>query len=281
MQTEITSTEDLHEALFYFCPSEIDTSLESLSMRVSIQVTTRVSLSDYDSSIWGGSDEEGTQISGSSQGTQSRASIKGRAKKAASVISSRSSTTSQSVISGPNNHSNVLFRTGSSSPRIGPSPLTREYQNDNLSRWMGNTRYSSGTNSSQTNGNYQDALASLQDLSVEEERSSTEDSDESTGTRGPNTKRRWSRRSPVALEDGTSIHQGVQCKSCNMSPIIGFRYHCASCVQGADFVSVLFFDTLRESEFECLTLMWDDCSAPIAREQDTQFEQEWVILLLT
>lgn len=237
LQTEIESTEDLQEAIYYFCPSEFDSSLESLSMRVSIRVDTRVSLSDYDSSIWGESDEEGTHVSGSSQSARSRAILRSKAKKTAIISSSRSSTTSPSAVLSPIDYSNVSFKTGLGSARIDSLPLSQEYQNDNLTRWMGSSnQFSPESNSSQTNRNYKDALSSFNSLSAGD-LSSTEDWDESTDTRGPNHKKKSSRRSPAALEDGTSIHHGVQCKSCKMTPIIGLRFHCPSCVYGADFVS--------------------------------------------
>lgn len=211
-------------------------------MRVTVRLDTRVSLSDYGSSIWGGSDDEGTIASSSSKSTRSKMGPKAKSKKGTSMSSvshaSRYYATPALVDSTSN---------GSRSRRSGLSSVSQPpYQNESFSRWL-----AGDTTSNQVSTTYNDALSSLQGLSVNNSMrghsnysgSQTESDDEEGAhtpgalARIPQRRSTLTKHHAVATEDGTSIHQGVQCHSCKMMPIIGLRYHCASCVQGADFVS--------------------------------------------
>jgi hypothetical protein len=211
-------------------------------MRVTVRIDTRVSLSDYGSSVWGGSDDEGTIASSSSKSNRSKFGSKTKSKKGSSMSSASYTSRSYGTPAVMESTSN-----GSRSRRPGSSSLSQPpYQNESFSRWL-----AGDTNSNQVSTTYNDALSSLQGLSVNNSMrghsnwsgSQTESDDEGAHTPGalagiPQRRLTLTKRYAVATEDGTSIHQGVQCRSCKVIPIIGLRYHCASCTQGADFVSI-------------------------------------------
>lgn len=216
-------------------------------MRVTVRLDTSVSLSDFGSSVWGGSDEEGTVDSGRSK--VSRAS--GRSAKTKSWASrsvSNSSSRSSGSYDTPLTFGDHAYQSSSRSmanSQHGPSPLSNSWGNAMCSRWVDRSKNKVDPNSTNgTSSKYGDALSRIDSLSLsaseraDDYSDSEAESEGSAHTRGPQSNKMVVKRSAVALEDGTSIHHGVRCKSCHMSPIIGMRYHCASCVKGADFVSV-------------------------------------------
>ena len=202
-------------------------------MRVNVRVDTTVSLSDFGSSVWGGSDDEGTVASVSDQSAQSRRSGRGRTRGALTSLSSGSYET-------PPGSRDVGHASSPSTSRLGLrhglSPLSRSWGEANCSKWV-----TAGSKQGSGETAYSDALTDLGALSLSRSNrtddwsDSEAESEGSTNTRGPGVKGMVTRRTMVALEDGTSVHHGVRCSACQMTPIVGNRYHCASCVQGADF----------------------------------------------
>lgn len=202
-----------------------------------------------------GSDDEGTIDSSSSRASQA-SKRSGRTRSWGNRSMSNSDRSSGPYDTAP---ASTEFRNGSpsrsiTSSRHGPSPLSKSWGNAICSRWVDKNKVdpisTNGTNSSK----YGDALTNLGSLSLtpsekaDDWYDSEAESDCSAHTRGPQSNKMVVKRSIVALEDGTSVHHGVRCSSCEMSPIIGMRYHCASCVKGADFVSArAFFFDRRES----------------------------------
>jgi hypothetical protein len=219
-------------------------------MRVTVRMDTKVSLSDYGSSIWGGSDDEGTFASSSSLSTRSKISPKAKTKKLSTATNTSRSYVTPAYNDTPANGS----RTRSlASTRHGPSPLSQSYKNESFSRWLADeATASSPAESNGLSTSFNDALSSLQGLSISSNPQSESnyygspaDSESDEGAHTPGAMARLPvRRSTLrksytaaATDDGTTIHQGVQCRSCKVMPIIGYRYHCASCFSGADFCS--------------------------------------------
>lgn len=267
----ISNTDDLKEALLYFAPSTITSpaassggsnssntesvELPPITMRVNVQVETAVSLSDFGSSIWGGSDEEDEGWYGSEGHSPDRKSISN-----ASLISryQRSSLASS-------NHDNMRVRKNNGSSRISsqassasssaswqlpPSEISSSRNRSEksihgpspLGKWRNGVRQGSMTSDEQSE------LNSLSSLSIrssfksrQQERHfdhSDSDSDGSCDTHAPRIKHANGRHSkPTEEPNGWNIHVGIKCKTCHVEPIVGVRYHCASCVKGADFCS--------------------------------------------
>ncbi|PWN36597.1 uncharacterized protein FA14DRAFT_4528 [Meira miltonrushii] len=263
----ITNTDDLKEALLYFAPSTITSSAASsgsssngttelppITMRVNVQVETAVSLSDFGSSVWGGSDEEDESWygdeGGSSPGkksmsnaslgssryrlsTASGSNARSRKTHGSSRISSQASSTSSSS-SWQYPQSQMAYSPNRSEmSRHGPSPL---------GKWRNGVRQGSVASEDPSE------LNSLSSLSIHpssrsrrQERHthhSDSDSDGSCDTHAPRIKHAGGRNTIRQEEpNGWNVHVGIQCKTCHIEPIIGVRYHCASCVKGADFCS--------------------------------------------
>jgi hypothetical protein len=212
-------------------------------MRVFVRVDTNVSLSDFGSSVWGGSDDEGTTYtSNSKRSHRSRRSFRTTSGGDGSISSS--SYSSQPYETAPNSRGPASRSpTRSASSRHGPSPLSQSWGNALCSRWVDRNKKISVA-SSDAGKSFDDAVGTFDNLSLthsertEEYYDSEAESEGSAHTRGPQSFTNMViKRSAVALEDGTSIHRGIKCNACNISPIVGMRYHCASCVKGADFVS--------------------------------------------
>lgn len=240
---DITSTDDLQEALFYFCPSEVDTTCQSLNMRVSVRVDAKVSLSDYGSSVCGESDDEGTIASMSSR----------------SAINMKSSIRSK-IYSNGNSASRTSewgrsFTIPPSFKQSFDNPISKEkkasachngWGSASCSRWFHTKCLAASTRDHSDQSSYAGTISSLQSLSLRGKRSdrdkeggsSGDESGDSAHTRGPNG--RCNRKRSDRVNDQNlrrRHHHGVTCRSCQTSPISGIRYFCASCAGGADFVS--------------------------------------------
>ncbi|UZJ57341.1 hypothetical protein CBS101457_006661 [Exobasidium rhododendri] len=241
---DIANTDDLHEALLYFCPSESDSSLAALTMRVNVRVDTNVSLSDFGSSVWGGSDDEGTTYTKHSK-TSSQRSKRSVTTTSSGLGSNDSDNPSLRLYETPHesaeSSSRSPTRSIANSSRRGRASHSTSWGNKFCSRWVHKNEVDP-LESNGTSFEYDDALTSIDSLSFAPSEKangycdSEAESEGSAVTRGPKLfSKMVTKRTAVALEDGTSIHSGVKCKACHMSPIIGMRYHCASCVKGADY----------------------------------------------
>lgn len=232
-------------------------------MRVNVRVETAVSLSDFGSSVWGGSDESDGEWSVASSARRSSAeglsdtsgmrtklsSASGSDKKklrrgeSGSKASSRASSSSsiRSWQIGPGQSTLSLSYSPKSSDvsRHGSSPLAERWKT--AQRNGSAKRHTSVPMLSRQDG---EDLESLSSLSLHSsgaegralrESLSDSDSDDSINTRAPRVKRPSAGRAKPEEPNGFNSHVGVRCMSCHVEPIVGVRYHCASCVKGADF----------------------------------------------
>jgi hypothetical protein len=214
-------------------------------MRVTIRVDTSVSLSDFGSSVYGGSDDERIVSSSSSVGRRSARSGRSRVR----GMNSRASSSSFSSVAydtppTSRNPPSLSPTRSHTSSFHGPSPLSRSWSEALCQKWVKKKKFdSNGVGGASTGeSNYGDALTNLGDLSLtrsEDWSESEAESEESAHTRGPESRVILKRRSDATLQEGSVVHKSTRCKSCLMSPIVGIRYHCASCNNGADFVSTM------------------------------------------
>lgn len=248
---EITSNEDLSEALAYFAPSlgsQSGNEVTPITMRVNVRVETAVSLSDFGSSVLDDSDGSDESVSvwrqGSpkSMGSQRAGVGRSLADRSYSRPTRLSSASSSANGAGPRSKRSGSNGTGKVLTQY-PWHVSRVQSTTFISR----SPTSSASASLNGGGEGDDFLRTLSlhssSLSTDSVRDADvdSDSDDSVHTRAPRAgaaKRHNGVRLGASAREapnGFNVHEGVRCRACNVEPIVGVRYHCASCVKGADF----------------------------------------------
>lgn len=258
---EIANNEDLREALLYFSPSTTLTADDHLTMRVEVSVDSSISLSDYEGSEW----KSGYASSNAASSSSEDSFMKGRYAERNSTL--RSSSSPNPMTQRDNKlYGTIPSRTYTSSqshnafPELSELEDVTELVNSPVSRQM----FSSVDNTEEWDKGkeelcqkwYDACRNDLESLQIgfspspipssissrswdasQRMSSSNSDSGNSVDTRALRLRKPRIPRFEEA--DETNIHHGIRCRSCGIYPIIGIRYHCASCTRPADFVRIL------------------------------------------